>query len=135
MNGDTNIVKTYDGRGKIEVVSTTPNTVELNVETEAEQFLVLSEVYYPEGWTASAEGEELPIVKVNHILRGVKVKPGSYNLLFDFHPETYYAALTTLWIGNILIIALIVVFGYLEWKKRDTVKEEADPETLNQQLS
>ena len=135
VNGDTNIVKTYDGRGKIEVVSTTPNTVELNVETEAEQFLVLSEVYYPEGWTASAEGEELPIVKVNHILRGVKVKPGSYNLLFDFHPETYYAALTTLWIGNILIIALIVVFGYLEWKKRDTVKEEADPETLNQQLS
>jgi hypothetical protein len=123
VNGNSGLVKEYDGNGKVEVVNITPNTVELKVETEAEQFLVLSEVYYPEGWTATLDGEDVPIEKVNHILRGVKVKQGSYNLLFDFHPPVYFAALTTLWIGNILIIALILVFGYLEWKKRKDAEE------------
>lgn len=126
VNGSTDIVKGYDGNGNIQVVKITPNMVELNVETESEQFLVLSEVYYPEGWTAAMDGEEIPIEKVNHILRGVKVKPGSYNLLFDFSPSTYYASLTTLWFGNLLIVALIIVFGYAEWKKRKVMESETD---------
>ncbi len=128
VNADSDIVKSYDGNGQVEVVNITPNTVELKVQTETEQFLVLSEVYYPEGWTATADGEELKIEKVNHILRGVKVKPGSYNLVFDFHPPTYFAALTTLWIGNILIVALIAVFGYVEWRKRQQPDIEMETE-------
>lgn len=124
VNGGSDIVKGYDGNGNIEVVHITPNMVELKVETESEQFLVLSEVYYPEGWNAAIDGEEITIEKVNHILRGVKVKPGNYNLIFDFSPSTYYASLTTLWIGNLLIIGIIVVFGYAEWKKRKSMEME-----------
>jgi uncharacterized membrane protein YfhO len=118
VNGTPDIMHSYSGEGTIEVVATNPNMIELKVETGSEQFLVLSEVYYPKGWTATANDKELTIQKVNHILRGIKIEPGSYNIVFDFHPTTYFTAMTTLWIGNILILGLIIVFGYFELNKR-----------------
>lgn len=98
----------FSGEGTIEITEYTPDEIELNVSTEEEQFLVLSEVYYPKGWDAvTSDGKELRIEKTNHILRGMKVPAGNYSITFSFEPETYYTSMTIVWIGNLLILFLI----------------------------
>jgi len=103
-------IKEFSGEGNIEVTEYTPDKIELSVSTEEDQFLVLSEVYYPKGWKATtSNGDELEIEKTNHIQRGVKVPAGDYTITFSFEPQTYYTSMTIVWIGNILILILLFV--------------------------
>ncbi|HET53697.1 MAG TPA: hypothetical protein ENN33_00595 [Ignavibacteria bacterium] len=100
----------FTGEGTIEVIDYTPNTIELGISTESEQFLVLSEVYYPKGWSAvTSNGEELNIEQTNHILRGVKVPAGNYQITFSFEPQTYYTSMCIVWVGNLVILLIIVL--------------------------
>ncbi|MFZ1292135.1 MAG: YfhO family protein [Melioribacteraceae bacterium] len=106
----SNISKTnFDADGEIKVIEHNPNFVELEVKTNSEQFLVLSEIYYPEGWKAKVDANETKIFQVNHILRGVEIPAGNHKLTFEFEPQTYYTSITFLWIGNILILGLIFI--------------------------
>jgi len=98
----------YSGSGSIELLDQTPNRLEFNINTDSTQFFVLSEIYYPKGWIAKLDDKELDILQVNHVLRGVEVESGNHKLTFEFIPKTYYASLTSLWIGNILIWLLII---------------------------
>jgi len=116
--------KTYSGNGSIELVSQTPNSLEFNVDTDSTQFFVLSEIYYPKGWNAKLDDKELKILQVNHVMRGVEVDPGKHKLTFNFHPQTYYASLTAVWIGDILIWLLILGGGYLVYKKEKSIHED-----------
>ncbi|MCF6271315.1 MAG: YfhO family protein [Melioribacteraceae bacterium] len=110
--------KQFSGIGNIEVVSKTPNRIELEVNSDSNQFLVLSEIYYSDGWIAKLNGTEIPIVKTNHLLRGVEVVSGNHKLVFEFVPSTYSASVTAVWIGDVLIWLLILGGGYLIYKKR-----------------
>ena len=109
--------KKYSGTGTIDFVKHNPNYLEFNVKTDSTQFMVISEVYYPKGWIARLDGKEIPIYQVDHLLRGVKITSGSHKLTFNFKPKTYYASLTSLWIGDLLTLAIIIVFGYLKFRE------------------
>ncbi len=117
--------KKYGGNGTIELLDQTPNSLEFSVSTDSTQFLVLSEIYYPKGWEAYLDDKELDILQVNHVLRGVEVDKGNHKLTFEFHPSTYYASLTSLWIGNIIILLLIFGGYYFVFiKKRNDIDTE-----------
>jgi len=109
----------FTGEGEIEIVSKSPNKIELNVNSDSTQFLVLSEVYYSDGWKATLDEKEIPIQKTNHILRGVEVEAGNHKLVFEFSPATYNASVTAVWIGDILTWLLILGGGYLVYRKRE----------------
>lgn len=100
--------KKYSAQGEIEILKYTPNEIELKINSDEEQFLVLSEVYYPKGWKAeTGEGVELQIQKTNHILRGMEVPAGDYTITMTFAPQTYYTSMAIVWVGNILILLMI----------------------------
>lgn len=66
-----------------------PNRMEVFVRLDDPGFLVLSEVWYP-GWTATDErGAELPILRVNHCLRGVYLEPGDRTIVFRYVPRSF----------------------------------------------
>jgi len=110
----------FSAKGNIKLVDQTPNSIEFNVETEESQFMVVSEIYYPKGWIAKLDENEIEIHQVNHVLRGVHISPGKHKLSFEFLPPTYYASLTYLWIGNILILALIIIPLLISYRKSKT---------------
>jgi len=107
--------------GTISLEEYTPSKIVFDITTDEEQFLVLSEVYYPEGWKAKINDEEIKIYQTNHILRGVQIPGGNYKLSFEFSPQTYYSSLTYLWIGNIIILGLILVPLLLNIKKKNSL--------------
>ncbi len=113
--------KQFSGEGSVKIISKTPNKIELEVNTDSNQFLVLSEIYYSDGWVAKLGKKEIPILKTNHLLRGVEVESGNHKLVFEFLPATYSASVMAVWIGDVLIWLLILGGGYLVYRKRELV--------------
>ena len=74
--------------GRISWVERTPDHLVLAVENTGRQLLVLSEVYYPSGWKATLDGEEIPILKTNFLFRGLEIPPGNHRLEMSFQPES-----------------------------------------------
>ncbi|MBN1955429.1 MAG: YfhO family protein [Anaerolineae bacterium] len=66
------------------------NQVELRAETSSAGLLVLTDPYYP-GWQAFVDGQEVPILRVNHSLRGVFVPAGTHQVLFCYRPRSVIA--------------------------------------------
>ena len=66
-------------------------------------------VHAKAGWKAFANGKELPIAKVNYVLRGLALVPGKYNIEFRFEPEGYLKGSRYNSIANILYGLLLVL--------------------------
>ena len=80
-----------------------------------------SEIYYDKGWNAYINGQKVPHIKVNYILRGMKVPAGEGEIVFKFEPGTYAIGKASTWIGSILILLIIAGVFY----KKYTAKEQA----------
>ncbi len=110
--------ETFSGSGNIKLLKKDPNSLSFDIKTDSPQFLVLSETYYPKKWIAKINDKELNVLQVNHILRGVKVPKGEYRLKFTFHPKTYFASVTAVWVGDILICLIILLGIYSVYKRK-----------------
>ncbi|MBI9073598.1 MAG: YfhO family protein [Melioribacteraceae bacterium] len=117
--------KTFSGEGEIKLVKLEPNSIELEFSNIAEsQFMVLSEIYYEEGWKALVDGNETEIQRVNHLLRGIEVPAGAKKVEFVFHPSTYFTSMTLVWSGNIILLILIGLGLFPTLKGRFSKKED-----------
>ena len=114
---NSSIGESFSANGNVKLVDHNPNYLEFDVSADGDQFLVVSEIYYPEGWIAKLNDEEIEIHQVNHVLRGVNIKDGEHKLIFEFKPATYYSSLTFLWIGNIIILGLIIIPWIMNLRK------------------
>lgn len=45
---------------------------------------VLSEIYYPKGWTAIIDGERAPYLRADYVLRAIRIPAGEHTLEFRF---------------------------------------------------
>jgi len=63
----------------------TPNRITLETETDRYAFLVFSDNYYP-GWKAFVDGREVPVLRVDHTLKGIAVEQGVHRIEFVFQP-------------------------------------------------
>jgi len=81
--------------------------------TNSQQGLaVFSEVYYPEGWAATINGEPAQIIRVNYALRALEMPAGKNEIKFTFNPESYTVGATITSTSG-YIVALVVVFALL----------------------
>jgi uncharacterized membrane protein YfhO len=78
---------------------------------------VFSEVYYPEGWKAFIDGEETEILKVDYILRGLKIPSGKRKIEFKFDLPKYHLANTMNLVLSLLLIAAFGFAGFWQWKR------------------
>ena len=89
-----------------------PNYIDVQVQTDAQTLMVLSEIYYPAGWKAFVDGEQQEILKVNHILRGVIVPAGSNTIEFRLEPQTYKIS-TAMMGGSVVVVYILLVIGLI----------------------
>ncbi len=69
--------------GQVRFVQYAPEHVELDVEARAPAVLVLSDAYY-DGWSASVDGQPVPILPANVAVRGVRVPAGNHRVTFTY---------------------------------------------------
>ena len=97
--------------------TTTPDQVDLikyhpegstyKVNSEKGGLLVLSEIWYPEGWTATVDGEQAELVRANYILRALPVDAGEHDVVLSYEPPKAAMAGVASNIGSILLLLFV----------------------------
>jgi hypothetical protein len=97
---------------EVSLVRYTPREIVWEVKTDVPRLFVASEVYYPAGWIARIDGDEMPIYRANHLLRAVPVPAGQHLLTMRFEPEVHPRSVRiTLIATSLVYLALLVVTG------------------------
>jgi uncharacterized membrane protein YfhO len=80
---------------------------------------VFSEIFYDKGWTATVNGQEIPIIRANYLLRALPLKAGNYEVDFKFEPQSYSLGNTIALISSLALIigALAVIFWQIKKSK------------------
>ena len=78
---------------------------------------VFSEIYYPQGWIATIDGNEVPHFRVNYTLRGLEIPAGKHTVEFRFEPQVVKTGGTIALISSIGILLLVVGGIYFSAKK------------------
>lgn len=100
------------------IFSYEPERVVVHVNAAAGGWLVLNDLDYP-GWTATLDGQSIPVQTTNYALRGVCVPAGQHEVVFTFRP-------TILWYGAIItvaaLLALVAVLVIMFMRRRQATE-------------
>jgi hypothetical protein len=86
-----------------------PNQLTYDVDAKTGGVVVFSEIYYP-GWTATIDGQEAEVGRVNYILRALKVPAGKHQVVLSFFPKSIDRTETIAYIAfGLLILAILAI--------------------------
>lgn len=108
-----------DHHAQVTMKNYEPNQLTYEVESAKGGVLVFSENYYPE-WTATIDGKEVPVGRVNYILRAIQVKPGKHQVVLSFFPKSVDRTETVAYIAFALLVICILLGIGLEIRHRKT---------------
>lgn len=79
----------YDSAATIRLLEQTPNVLKYEAQTGQAGLAVFSEIYYPEGWVATIDGQPADIIRANYVLRALAIPAGKHTVEFRFEPKAY----------------------------------------------
>ncbi|MFZ1558897.1 MAG: YfhO family protein [Saprospiraceae bacterium] len=109
--------------GAINLKSYSPNKIEYESDTKGEQLAVFSEIWYGpnKGWQAYVDGKEVDHIRVNYILRGLKIPDGKHSITFEFKPKTYFLGETISLICSLSLLILLAYVIFINFRKAPEV--------------
>ena len=107
-----------DSSSTVDIVKYSEKLIELTTKSSTQQLLVISEIYYPKGWTAFIDGVKAEILKTNYVLRGVVVPAGEHSVTFEFNPQSHTWGSTISWTAALLQLVLLG-FGVFMQQRKD----------------
>ena len=101
-----------------------PNQLTYDVNSGKGGVVVFSEIYYP-GWTATIDGEEVELGRVDYVLRALQVKPGHHEVVLSFFPKSIDRTETIAYVGYGVLL-LILIGGILHTSGVRTRRQRPD---------
>ncbi|MDR1719988.1 MAG: hypothetical protein LBR67_07745 [Dysgonamonadaceae bacterium] len=97
-----------DSTDRITLTSYAPDKLEYLSNATHDALAVFSEVYYPHGWKAYIDGQQVPISRADWILRAIVVPAGSHRISMEFDPDGVKTCgkITTAMSGILLLLAI-----------------------------
>ncbi len=93
----------------IALTSYAPNNLVYNYESDTEQLVVFSEIYYNKGWNAYIDGQEVSYLRANYVLRALVVPYGKHIIEFKFEPSIWVIGERISFVSSLLLIILLLV--------------------------
>lgn len=120
----------YSAEGSIVMTSYHPDNLIYKSNSSEPQLAVFSEIYYPIGWKAYVDGQEVPVSRVNYTLRAIEIPAGEHTIEFAYRLETYHKSGGIAWAGSILVLLLVAAGLFVETKRKedDTTEDEEEDE-------
>jgi hypothetical protein len=118
--------------GSISMTEYAPDRIVYKSNASSEQFAVFSEVWYgpDKGWKVKLNGENVPHVRANYLLRALKVPSGENTIEFYFEPDNFYKGEKVSMASSSALI--ILVLGAIAWsalisrrKEEEVIEEES----------
>ena len=103
-----------------------PNLLTYHSHSAGDRLAVFSEIYFPWGWKATIDGKEVPIGRVNYVLRALQVPAGDHSITFAFDPDEVHSSDSAAKVAIIVIFLLAAAAIALPLiRRRKQVKAEA----------
>jgi hypothetical protein len=93
------------------------NTIRIDVETESDGLLYLSEVYYP-AWNAYVDGNKVNILKTNFCMRSIPVTKGQHKVELRYESDVFANGKIITMITMILFILSVPLTIYFNRKQK-----------------
>ena len=106
-----------DTLSRVTITAYEPNQLTYEVNSGKGGVVVFSEIYYP-GWTATVDGQEQPLGRVNYVLRALQVKPGKHEVVLSFFPKSIDRTETIAYMAYVLLLLIIVALVWTAYRKR-----------------
>lgn len=115
-----NLSSTYpkNQADRIQLKSYLPNKLVYEYTASQKQFAVFSEIFYSGGWKAYINEREIPIYRVNYILRGLEIPAGQGKIIFKFEPGLVALGNTLSIISSVIFLLLFAGFIYQSYRKK-----------------
>lgn len=130
-----NVEQLKGGQGSIKLKQYSPNKLVYDVETESGGLAVFSEIWYGpnKGWTASIDGQEIDMLRVDYFLRGIDLPKGNYTLEMKFLPTMQGKIFAQLGSGlGIMVFLIAIIFAIKSKNHRPIVMFESSEKEINQ---
>ncbi len=92
----------------ISMTSYAPNELHYRYSTPTDRLAVFSEIYYPNGWHATVDGEPLELIRANWTLRAALLPAGSHEVVMTFLPDSYRIGATVSRVASLTLLLLLV---------------------------
>ncbi len=113
----------FSGSGTAKLTEARGNLLKYSVENSGNGLLVFSEIYYPEGWIATIDGKESPVIRANYVLRAMEVPAGKHEIEFRFQPKSFSNGNRISLFSSIAVIALLGFTAFMGLKKKEPQAE------------
>lgn len=115
---------TPDSTATIVRTSYAPNKLTYHTTSSSDRLAVFSEIYYPKGWKATIDGNEVPIERANYVLRAITIPQGEHDIEMRFEPQSYTTGRIIAYIASALVILLIIggIVYYIKGYKNETAE-------------
>jgi len=92
----------------ISMTSYAPNELHYRYTAATDRLAVFSEIYYPNGWHATVDGEPLELIRANWTLRAALLPAGSHEVVMTFLPDSYRIGATVSRVASLTLLLLLV---------------------------
>lgn len=111
----------YNAGDKIELIEYHPDRMvyKANVSTDF-AFAVFSEIYYEGGnndWKSSLDGETYDHIRVNYLLRGMKIPKGEHEIVFEFKPKSWAIGNKVSIAGSFILVAFVGLSFFMVYRE------------------
>ena len=96
-----------------------PNALTYSANVADDRVAVFSEIYYPEGWHMTIDGQEVPIGRVNYVLRAAIIPAGEHTIQMTFMPSALrWDKWCAAWAILLFILSLATLIGWPIYQKK-----------------
>lgn len=115
----------HPAEGNIRLTEYAPNELRYRYHSEKGGKAVFSEVYYPD-WTARVDGEEIPVVLSDEVLRSAELPAGEHELVMRFEPASYARgeAVSRASSAALLLLLLLAAAGMAAMKINNPINDK-----------
>ena len=99
---------TKDSLSTIKLTSYQANDLVYEANAKKDEFAVFSEIYYEKGWQAYIDSKPVQHIRVNYVLRAMKVPAGQHKIEFKFEPATYYNSEKIGYASSIFLLVMLL---------------------------
>lgn len=87
-----------------------PDNMVYSSNSNTDNLAVFSEIWYKGNidWKAYIDGNETEFIRVNYLLRGLRIPKGNHEIVFKFHPNSHYIGSKISMVSSSLIILMIL---------------------------
>ena len=112
-----------NGSDSIEMTSYAPNELHYRYNAATERLAVFSEIFYPNGWHATVDGEPVDLIRADWTLRAALLPAGEHEVVMTFLPDSYRIGAAISRVSSIglylLILAAIGFMVYSEIRRKN----------------